>query len=169
MTEPLPKYFTRSPRYILQPDEDTLIRVAGPHQWPWEERTEIKDISLTGLAFTAPNDLTPLIGELIKIQFTVPGSVQTACFGLVSRLEPHGSQEMMVGVEFRKLEAAQRFILAQSLARKLRSQADFALRFKRSYFIKSFLLSFSRKEILLSAGAVIAWILAYTLVSHFAP
>jgi hypothetical protein len=78
MTQTLAKYQSRYQRYILQPDDNTLIRVAGPHQTPWEEATEIQNISLTGLAFTAPAELCPLIGEIVKIQFEVPGSAQTA-------------------------------------------------------------------------------------------
>lgn len=122
MTQSLAKYHSRSPRYILQPQDNTLVRVAGPTQIPWEEGTEIKNISLSGLAFTAPTDLCPLVGEFIKIQFHVPGSAEMACYGLVTRLEPHGNSEMLVGIQFYKLEMAHRIVLLQGLAQKLRDQ-----------------------------------------------
>lgn len=122
MTQSLAKYHSRAPRYILQPQDDTLIRVAGPRQVPWEEGTEIKNISLSGLAFTAPNELCPIVGEFIKIQFSVPNFSQMACFGLVTRLEPLGNSEMLVGIQFYKLEMPQRIVLLQGLAQKLKEQ-----------------------------------------------
>jgi hypothetical protein len=118
----LARYHSRSPRYILQPQDNTLIRVAGPRQLPWEEGTEIRNISLTGLAFTAPTDLCPIVGELIKIQFQVPAKTQMACFGLVTRLEPLGSSQILVGVQFQKLEMPHRLVLLQGLAQRLKEQ-----------------------------------------------
>lgn len=122
MTQTLSKYHSRLPRYILQPQDNTFIRVAGPRQVPWEEGTEIKNLSLSGLAFTAPMDLCPSVGEVIKIQFDVPGAQQMACFGLVTRLEPLDTNEMLVGVQFQKLEMPHRIVLLQGLAQKLKEQ-----------------------------------------------
>ena len=122
MTQPLSKYHARSPRYILQPQDNTLIRVAGPRQVPWEEGTEIRNISLSGLAFTAPVELCPIVGEFIKIQFEVPGQDQMACFGLVTRLETLGKTEMVVGVQFHNLEMPHRLVLLQGLAQRLKEQ-----------------------------------------------
>ncbi len=122
MTHSLAKYHARSPRYILQPQDNTLIRVAGPRQIPWEEGTDIKNISLSGLAFTAPVELCPIVGEFIKIQFQVPDGNQMACHGLVTRLEPLGKTEMLVGIQFYKLEMAHRIALLQGLAQKLKEQ-----------------------------------------------
>jgi hypothetical protein len=124
MAQGLARYHGRSPRYILNTLDDSLIRVAGPRQMPWEEGTEIKNISLTGLAFTAPSDLCPLLGEVVKIQFEVPGSDPMACYAVVTRIDPLKSQKMLVGVHFYKLEMAQRIALAQGLSLKLRDQLD---------------------------------------------
>ncbi len=118
----LAQYHSRSPRYILQPQDNTLIRVAGPAQTPWEEGTEIKNISLSGLAFTAPVELCPIVGEFIKIQFHIPSAVEMACFGLVTRLEPLNSSEMLVGIQFHKLEMPARIVLLQGLAQRLKEQ-----------------------------------------------
>lgn len=122
MTQSLAKYHARAPRYILQPQDNTLIRVAGPRQIPWEEGTDIKNISLSGLAFTAPVELCPIVGEFIKIQFEVPNASQMACFGLVTRLEPLGQSEMLVGIQFHKLEMTHRIVLLQGLAQRLKEQ-----------------------------------------------
>lgn len=120
----LARYHGRSPRYILHTEDESLVRVAGPKQIPWEEGTSIKNVSLTGLAFTAPDDLCPLLGEVIKIQFTPPGSRQMACYGIVTRLENIPESKTLVGVHFYKMEMAQRIVLAQGLARKFKETQE---------------------------------------------
>ncbi|MGZ3774751.1 MAG: PilZ domain-containing protein [Pseudobdellovibrionaceae bacterium] len=120
----LARYHGRSPRYILNTEDESLIRVAGPKQLPWEEGTQIKNISLTGLAFTAPEDLCPLLGEVVKIQFITPGSQQMACYGIVTRLDVITESETLVGVHFYKLEMAQRIVLAQGLAKKFKETQE---------------------------------------------
>lgn len=122
MNSSVAKYHARSPRYILQPEDNTFVRLAGPQQTPWEEGTEIKNISLTGLAFTAPSDLCPSIGECIKIQYQIPGSKQLACYAMVTRLENTSPSKTLVGVKFYRMELSQRIILAQGVALKLREQ-----------------------------------------------
>lgn len=118
----LARYHGRSPRYILHTEDDYLVRVAGPKQVPWEEGTEILNVSLTGLAFTAPSDLSPLLGEIIKIQFTPPGAQQMACYAIVTRLEARTEEQTLVGVHFYKLDMAQRIVLAQGLAKKFNAR-----------------------------------------------
>lgn len=120
----LARYHGRSPRYILNTEDESLVRVAGPKQIPWEEGTEIKNISLTGLAFTAPDDLCPLLGEVVKIQFITPGSKQMACYAIVTRLDDISESRTLVGVHFYKLEMAQRIVLAQGLARKFKETQE---------------------------------------------
>lgn len=124
MVGSLAKYVARSPRYILQPDDNTLIRVAGPQQTPWEEGTEIRNISLTGLAFTAPLDLVPIIGEVIKIQFAPPQKNEMACYGLVTRMDNIHSSTVLVAVKFLKLDFPQRLYLAHALTVRLRDQQE---------------------------------------------
>jgi hypothetical protein len=131
MTHSLAKYHIRSPRYILQPQDNTLIRVAGPKQIPWEEGTDIKNISLTGIAFTAPSDICPSIGEFIKIEYEVPGSQKMACYALVTRLEDLSTEKTLVGVKFYRMDLPQRIILAQGLAIRLREQQISRIRERR--------------------------------------
>lgn len=124
MTQNLARYHGRSPRYILQTEDDALVRVAGPLQTPWEEGTEIKNVSLTGLAFTAPSDLCPILGEVIKIQFTPPGSKQLASYAIVTRIDEDGEFRQLVAVHFYKMEMAHRIALAQGLAKKFKDVQD---------------------------------------------
>lgn len=153
MTQGLAKYHARSPRYILNTQDDSLVRVAGPQQIPWDEGTEIRNVSLTGLAFTAPEDLCPSLGEVIKIQFSIPGSEQMACYGIVTRLDPETHERILVGIHFYKLDMPHRIVLAQGLSTRFRhhSQGDprlTATGFDEWYmilphsFVLAFLLSF---------------------------
>lgn len=159
MTSSLAKYHSRAPRYVLQPQDNTLVRVAGPHQTPWEENTEIKNISLSGLVFTAAAELCPIVGEFIKIQFSVPGGQQMACFGLVSRLEPHGKSEILVGVQFYKLEMPHRIALLQGLAQRLKDQiqqeAKFENRIDRIEMVKQ--LTKNKKSVLIMLVLLVTW------------
>ena len=129
MTQNLAKYHVRAPRYILQAQDNTLVRVAGPKQIPWEEGTEIRNVSLSGLSFTAPSDLCPSMGESVKIEFEIPGGQRMASFATVTRIETYGRTQMLVGIKFENLNKGQRIILAQGLALKLREQQ--ILRLKR--------------------------------------
>ncbi|MCX7978669.1 MAG: PilZ domain-containing protein [Bdellovibrionaceae bacterium] len=122
MSNPLARYHARAPRYILDTTDDHLIRVAGPKQTPWEEGTEILNVSLTGLAFTAQDDLCPTLGEVIKIQFQIPGGKQMACYAVVTRLEQYAKHKTLVAVSFHKLEMAHRIALAQGLSLKFKAQ-----------------------------------------------
>ena len=118
MTQSLAKFHGRSPRYVLNTQDDNLIRYAGSERWPWEEKTEIRNISLTGLSFIAPADLSPLIGEIIKIQFSVPAGKQMACYAIVIRIDEENSHENLLAVHFYKLDRLQRINLLQGLSGK---------------------------------------------------
>lgn len=124
MNQSFARYHARAPRYILNTDDDNLVRVAGPRQIPWEEGTEIKNVSLTGLAFVAPEDLCPILGEIVKIQFQVPGAKQMASHAIVIRLDPLSNEEILVGLHFYKMEMGHRVMLAQGLAKKIKDASD---------------------------------------------
>ena len=120
MTSSLARYHARSPRYILNTEDNSLIRLSGgAQQLSWEEKTELRDLSLTGLSFIAPQDLSPQIGEFIKIQFSVPGSEQMACHAIVIRTEKINQFDNLIGVHFYKLDRNQRFNLVHGLSGKI--------------------------------------------------
>ncbi len=119
MTTSLARYHARAPRYIHDTIDNNLIRLSGAELRSWEEKTEIKDISLTGLSFTAPCDLSPQLGEMIKIQFSVPGSEQMACYAVTIRIEKISNFENLIGVHFFKLDRMQRLNLVQGLSARI--------------------------------------------------
>lgn len=161
----LARYHGRAPRYILNTEDDSLIRVAGPKQTPWEEGTEIKNVSLTGLAFLAASDLCPILGEVVKIQFTPPGAMQVACYGIVIRLEDAGDNSRIVAVHFYKMEMSHRIALAQGLARKLK---DFRDRKKLESALHPEFNFFTKLPSILFMGLVLlVWMQSFYLVVHF--
>ena len=119
MSTSLARYHGRSPRYVLNTEDNSLVRLSGATQLSWEEKTELRDISLTGLSFLAQQDLSPQIGEVIKIQFSVPGSQQMACYAVVIRIEKINQFDNMIGVHFYKLDRTQRLNLVHGLAEKV--------------------------------------------------
>jgi hypothetical protein len=130
MTQQLSPYHHRVPRYVLLPQDNCLIRLAGPKQIPWEEGTEIKDISTTGLSFTAASDLSPNLGETIRVEFTVPGSKQMACFARVVRLQTLNECDNLIAIEFELLNGPQRINLQQGLSPKVSEEQESAIETK---------------------------------------
>lgn len=115
----LARYHARSPRYTLDTQDNHLVRYSGAERFSWEEKTELKNISLTGLSFVASSDLSPQLGEIIKIQFAVPGSETMACYAVVTRIEQTTDSENEIAVHFYKLDRVQRINLVQGLAQKI--------------------------------------------------
>lgn len=122
MSGSLARYHARSPRYVLDTQDNSLIRYSGAERLPWEEKTELRNVSLTGLSFVCASDLSPQLGEIIKIQFTVPGSETMACYAIVIRISPEDTFSNEIAVHFYKLDRLQRINLVQGLAQKIDSQ-----------------------------------------------
>lgn len=118
MTGSLARYHARQPRYVLNANDNNLIRYSGAERLSWEEKTELKNISLTGLTFSAPIDIKPQLGEVIQIQFQVPESDYMACHAIVTRIEHINSWVCEISVHFYKLERLQRINLVQGLTIK---------------------------------------------------
>lgn len=122
MSGSLARYHARSPRYILDTQDNNLVRFSGAERLPWEEKTELRNVSLTGLSFVCANDLSPQLGEIIKIQFSVPGSETMACYAIVIRIAAEDDHNNEIAVHFYKLDRLQRINLVQGLAIKMNSQ-----------------------------------------------
>lgn len=137
MTGSLARYHARSPRYILDTEDNNLIRYSGAERLPWEEKTELRNVSLTGLSFVCASDLSPQLGEIIKIQFTVPGSEMMACYAIVIRIAQEDDYSNEIAVHFYKLDRLQRINLVQGLAQKMESVKNDHLNSKNGAFNKN--------------------------------
>lgn len=166
MSQSLAKYHARNPRYVLRPEDDTLLRLSGPQRAEWEESTLLENLSLTGLAFTAPADLSPIPGEVIKIQFTVPETGPMACHSLVVRVDKKSSSQNLIAVQFLKLELPQRLLLVQGLAAKIRNQKNVEIDIGPKTFWAY--VQKQRRWISLLMMGFSVWTLTYILLSMLA-
>jgi hypothetical protein len=88
MGEILRKFKPRAPRYVLRPNDAQLLFFAHQGQSPESKYpTKIVNVSETGIAFVVYKSTAPRIGDLIKIEFPVPGAEQIAWWARVVRLE----------------------------------------------------------------------------------
>lgn len=114
------RYIARSPRYILSPLDSRMMRFAPMDTrgvtWP----AEILDLSESGLAFTLKTDEYPREGESVKIEFTIPGRRQVACFATVTRLEIHDGIKK-IAIRFDNLPPIFRAALRFSLKHRVRN------------------------------------------------
>jgi len=167
MTGSLARYHARSPRYVLNTEDSSLIRFSGAERYSWEEKTELRNISLTGLSFMAPLDLSPQLGEIIKIQFTVPGSETMACYAVVIRIEAKNEYENEIAVHFYKLDRLQRINLVQGLAQKVVIQGGKSNSHASSKNQKSFSVYRSLKKFYYAAMLMTAALMWITLLKIF--
>ncbi len=137
------KIWERAPRYVLNAGDEKIVRVA-----PKERRKnqvynlEIVDISETGMSFIVNWSYLPRIGEVLKVEFPVPGEQEggqrggqrkVAWFAKVVRMEGQGErpQEMThfsgikVGVEFLDMPQGHMRTLHTGLNKKTQDRLRF--------------------------------------------
>lgn len=89
------------------------MRYAGMETRGISLKAQILNLSTTGLAFIVDSKHAPSIGEMLKLEFSLPGGRQIAWFATVVRLErknewspEFGRREYtLVGLRFRQLPA----------------------------------------------------------------
>ncbi len=113
MGEQLRRFVARAPRYVLRTGDNQLLRFANNKVNHRSLTTRFVNVSETGLAFVVDQSQSPKMGEIIKLEFPVPGGEQVAWFGKVTRLEQifdrpwwaernaaHKPEDVLVGVQF---------------------------------------------------------------------
>lgn len=111
------KWFSRAPRYVLRPEDNQFIRFANQRNRVGAG-IEILNISKTGMAFTVHRSQSPRIGEVVMVEFEVPGENQMACYARVVRLEEASTKSVSVGVHFINLQRGQIRNLSSGLRKK---------------------------------------------------
>ncbi len=85
------RYEKRSARYVFRTSDQTLMRFADMDARGVSHHATVRDLSETGLAFTFGREEKPTSfpdeGDLLKIEFNVPGRKSIACFATVVRVE----------------------------------------------------------------------------------
>lgn len=133
MGQVLRRFVPRAPRYVLRPNDNQMLRFAPNKVHNRSHSTRFLNVSETGLAFLIERSSAPTIGELIKIEFAVPGGEQIAWFAKVIRLEEYSPnawwthqdsldhhRDVLVGIQFHQLPDAHRQSIRVHLQAKFR-------------------------------------------------
>jgi hypothetical protein len=126
MSDKLDPWYDRSPRYLLTAEDNRKLRFASMQTRREATYAALKNLSESGLGFTVAVADAPQEGDMIKIEFTVPGIKQIACFATVSRVELGDSPDpewgansyAFVALEFRNLPAHAQDLIERGLKSK---------------------------------------------------
>lgn len=145
MGQRLRKFVARAPRYVLRTGDSQFLRFAPEDGPDHVYTTRFVNVSETGIAFLVDRDLAPHLGDVIKLEFTVPGNGQIAWFARVVRMEEfesggwkprhRRSDEILVGVHFLDLPEGHR----RDIRKGLEDQFLKALKQHRRDNVKSFM------------------------------
>lgn len=121
------RYHPRAPRYVFRPEDESLMRFAGMDTRGITLKARMHDLSTTGLSIIVNSNQAPEIGQMLKIEFGLPGSRQVAWFATVVRIErksewspDFGHREYtLVGLRFRQLPSAFTKAIKKSIERKV--------------------------------------------------
>jgi PilZ domain len=128
------KFTNRAARYVLNAGDEKLVRVASRDRKKNQiYQMEIIDVSETGMAFIVNWNYLPQIGEILKVEFPVPGEQRkVAWFAKVMRLENENERPpemrhfsgIKVGVEFIDMPKGHLRTLKAGLSRKTHARLD---------------------------------------------
>jgi hypothetical protein len=81
------RYVPRAPRYIYRPQDQRLMRYKPMEILASSVRAQARDVSTSGISFVVPPGEAPFEGEILKIEWVLPGGKQLAWFASVVRIE----------------------------------------------------------------------------------
>lgn len=154
MAERLRKFIPRAPRYVLRPSDEKFLRYAHHDERNRSFTTQIINLSETGIAFLVERESAPALGDVIKIEFPIPGGEQVAWFARVVRMEEFAPEEwglnprrlsgdeVMVGIHFLDMPEGHRQSIRKGLEAKflelLRAQRQESLRAFWRFFLSHY-------------------------------
>lgn len=118
------RYFPRAPRYVLRPNDQSLMRFAGLSPNGDKFMARLRDLSATGLSFVVDNHEAPPAGATLKIEFEVPEGQRMAWFATVVRVERRTEWDpdlgdhpfTLVALRFREMPEPYRKVIQKSLS-----------------------------------------------------
>jgi hypothetical protein len=127
------RFVPRATRYVLRPQDQKLLRFAfqQDHLGQGIQETVLFNLSKTGLAFLVEREFAPALGDLIKVDFSVPGRQRLASWARVVRTEeysrglwwlkenPRFSDFIMVGISFQDLPVGHEMEIQTGLDQRL--------------------------------------------------
>ncbi|MCB0363302.1 MAG: PilZ domain-containing protein [Bdellovibrionales bacterium] len=174
MKSNLRKFIPRAPRYVLKPNDEGFLRFASGHLPHHTCETILLNLSETGLAFLVETKSAPPIGDVIRIEFSIPGGDHLAWFAKVVRLEEPTrkmlwhqppdlkiEEHLIVGVRFQDLPAAQQKLIRLNLNKKFNEILSERYRAKVYEFLRFFADNFWRIISYLALTALTIFILYY--------
>ncbi len=134
MSDTLRRFIPRATRYVLRPQDQKMLRFSHQDEKGAEaiQETTLVDLSKTGLAFLIEREDAPLLGDLIKVEFAIPGGEQMAWWARVVRCEEHTKKIwwmrenpdfqdlIMIGVQFQNLPQMQQSHIQSNLDVRLK-------------------------------------------------
>ena len=126
------QYHTRIPRYVLKTEDESLMRFAGMETKGSATHARVRDLSENGVAFTLGAEVTIDEGDVLKIEFTIPGRSQIACFATVIRIDKIqewdpdlGPREsLLIACKFRSLPTLHARALAGGLKNRVQPESE---------------------------------------------
>lgn len=140
------RYFPRSPRYVFRAEDQTLMRYAAMETRGTACSTKVLNLSESGLLFAMKEGEAPEEGDVLKIEFPIPGRRQIACFATVVRVDATDewhpdfgeSRAVVVGLQFRHLPDGHRRALKNGLQGKTEPEELFDWREARNKQLMTF-------------------------------
>ncbi|MCB0355431.1 MAG: PilZ domain-containing protein [Bdellovibrionales bacterium] len=93
MAELAKKFVDRAPRYVIRASDNKFLKFAPDGDYQHIFTTRLVNISISGLAFITTVDQAPKKGDLIKMEFPIPGGEQIAWWGKVVRIENYSAKK----------------------------------------------------------------------------
>jgi hypothetical protein len=87
MGNPVKKLINRDPRYTLSKKDERALYFAREKDNKALTPTELIDISATGVGLIVPTDEAPELGEILKVEFTIPNHKKVAWWARVVRAD----------------------------------------------------------------------------------
>tara|TARA_Y100000817_G_scaffold261155_1_gene215526 strand:+ start:32 stop:712 length:681 start_codon:yes stop_codon:yes gene_type:complete len=128
----LHKFVPRATRFVLRPEDNRLLLYKPQPRLAPTHSTEILNISATGVAFVTERDIAPKLGEIIKMEFTIPGGEKIAWFGRVVRTEEFEARtwmrtsfghpsldQIIIGIHFENMPETQKDKLSKGISKRI--------------------------------------------------
>ncbi len=134
MGQAIRKFVPRAPRYVLQPRDNRVLRYGSEKDQHTPHKTNVVDLSETGLAYLVDRECAPQIGDMIRLEFTIPHQNTVSWWGRVTRITEYdpapyqvahrnedgsAADEVLIGVEFHNVDENQRLKIREGLAERL--------------------------------------------------
>lgn len=155
MGEVIRRFISRAPRYSLQSTDANWMFFARPRDQDIKHQTRIMNVSETGLAFLVDSIMAPQVGDLIKVEFPVPGKDQVAWWAKVVRLEEfqdlspwfddvgkNTGGQILVGIRFEQLPEGHREEIREGLFLRYKEELELrraeAWKNRKEFFKKNY-------------------------------